>query len=60
VGIHSQLDYLQGNLAGDRLCLFGQKYHTHSALTEKADQAVRADLLSGSGHVGRRERGRWL
>ena len=43
MGVHADLDDLEGNLALDRLRLLRQVDNTHSSLTEDAQQPVRAD-----------------
>jgi len=47
VGVHAQLDDLQGDLPSDRFLLLGQPHGAETALAERFDQAVAADRLAG-------------
>ena len=49
LGVHAQLDDLEGDLRRDRLGLLGQADLAHAAFAELLQQAVGADLLPVAG-----------
>ena len=58
VGVHAQLDELEGDGAADRRDLLGLVHDAHAAFAEDANQAVRTDRGRSVRHPGVTGRGR--